>query len=69
MKPLVKYQWPPVNPALGQRVLVVPLDHTGPYVQNGAPALTTPVEAVLGDGVFETKNTRYSPAGDDHAGG
>lgn len=66
MKKLVKYAGPPLEVTVGQRVLLVPLDHTSELVQNGVSALTTQVEAVYGSGVFETKNTRYTPAGDNH---
>jgi hypothetical protein len=46
---------------LGERVLVVPLNHTSDLVDNGHPAWTSPVQSIGKDGVFETLNTRYVP--------
>jgi hypothetical protein len=50
---------------LGKPVIVVPINHTSGYVDNGYPAQTTPVITIGPEsGVFETANSRYVPLAD-----
>lgn len=62
MKPVVHYyKGSNTKIVVGDRVTLWPVDHTGPYVSNDQYAITSPVQQVIGDGVFETLNTRYVP--------
>ena len=45
----------------GTGVVLVPVDHTSPFVTNGEPAVTSAVTRVGDNGEFETKNTIYKP--------
>lgn len=61
MKPIVKYHDTPGNYIRkGHRAIVVPINHSGLFVSNEKPVITTPVirhdEAT---GTFETENTIY----------
>jgi hypothetical protein len=62
MKPVVHYKKDSnTKIAKGLRVSLFPIDHTSPYVSNECSAITSPVQEVWGDGVFETLNSRYVP--------
>lgn len=62
MKPVVHYyKGSNTKIAVGYQVTLWPVDHTSPYVSNENYAITSPVQEVVGDGVFETLNTRYVP--------
>lgn len=46
---------------VGYRTWVWPVDHPSELVSNKQVALTSPIVAVHGNGVFETMNTIYKP--------
>ena len=68
MKPVVHYyKGSSTKIAVGYQVTLWPVDHTSPYVSNETHAITSPVQQVIGDGVFETLNTRYVPLEEQNA--
>lgn len=66
MKPIVHYvKGSNTEISKGLRVTLQPVDHTSSLVSNECFALTSVVQEVWGDGVFETMNSRYVPTAFD----
>lgn len=63
-KPIVMYKRLADSSVLqvGQRAAIEPLDHPSPLVSNGKLADTSPIVRLHKGGVFETRNTIYTPA-------
>jgi hypothetical protein len=61
MKAVVHYKDIIGEPDIGKQVMLLPVDHTSPFVSNTKYILTSRVKAVHVDGWFETKNTHYQP--------
>ena len=60
-KATVQYACLHTVPEVGHHVVLVPVDHTSPFVSNYRPATTSKVVRVGENGEFETMNTIYKP--------
>lgn len=50
-----------INPLIGSRTVVVPIDHPSEQVSNTTTVITSPVIRLGAWGEFETENTIYRP--------